>query len=360
MKQQMANGNCSSHLTFPPENYLNRSSNESTAIPSLPAHTYVVSSNLLPPDAEGDAYELSKGANKLPSRSPKPPSSVNSARQLLDPKSFGNPNSSCSTMPASSKRSPSSEPTPTDSTSKLTVVHTTAAGPATEDADYGIGNHIERLHGVAERTDRPSKRQRLDEDEKGGNKAMFTSTIRKGGELGEYVKEKQTEGLQDPRHLVDLTGGMCSQAFYICVCSLHLDLANSTIDDDEVVIVSENPVEDEGDKEVCYGRIDCTKVNAHQYPTPSSKAMSFKGNSHWPSMKLVLWRMPGKDNVIRVLDAVGKDFGLVDFRTSVGLARIMDSTGVKYRVQARLSSRKRSPWEYPGQACSVYLDMVIK
>ena len=77
-------------------------------------------------------------------------------------------------------------------------------------------------------------------------------------------------------------------------------------------------------------------------------------------MKLVLQRLPGKDNRIRVLDPAGNDFGTVDVRTSTGLARIMDMKNTKFRTQARLEARKRFPYEYPGQDCSQYLDMVIK
>ena len=77
-------------------------------------------------------------------------------------------------------------------------------------------------------------------------------------------------------------------------------------------------------------------------------------------MKLELKRLPGKDNIIRVLDPIGRDFGNVDARTSVGLARIMDSRNPTFRTQAKLQARKRRQNEMPGRDCSEYFDMVIK
>ena len=76
-------------------------------------------------------------------------------------------------------------------------------------------------------------------------------------------------------------------------------------------------------------------------------------------MKVILKRLPGKDNIIRVLDPMHKDFGTVDARASVGLARIMDSPVLKLRCSARLTSRKRKQYEIPGQECSEMLDMAI-
>ena len=100
------------------------------------------------------------------------------------------------------------------------------------------------------------------------------------------------------------------------------------------------------------------KVNAHLIPNPSSK-VSYYGRAHWPAMKLQLHRLPGRDNIIRVLDPTNKDFGNVDVRTSQGLARLMDSRNPKIRVQARLNIRNKAPNEAAGQPCSSYFDMFI-
>ena len=101
-----------------------------------------------------------------------------------------------------------------------------------------------------------------------------------------------------------------------------------------------------------------TKVLAHVIPNPGMKA-TYLTKSDWPSMKLQFRRFPGKDNIIRVLDPTGKDFGNVDVRTSQALTRIMDSPGTKYRTQARLNVRKRQSGQIPGNPCSEYLDMTV-
>ena len=124
-------------------------------------------------------------------------------------------------------------------------------------------------------------------------------------------------------------------------------------DDEEVTMIS-----DSGQKEVCYGRIDSTRVHAHSIPCPSGKAV-YLSKGQWPSMRLDLRRHPGKDNIIRVIDPTGKDFGNVDVRTSLGLAKIMDSKNPKFRAQARLNPRNRNTDDYPGKDCSEYFDMTI-
>ena len=137
----------------------------------------------------------------------------------------------------------------------------------------------------------------------------------------------------------------------------YLNFSHSYLDDDpeDLIVVS-----DSGNREVCYGRLDNSKVHAHQVPTPSQKSLMFNMGSQWPVIKLALQRLPGKDNVIRVLDPQGKDFGTVDVRTAMGLARIMDSRVPKFRTQAKLQPRKRRQNEYPSQPCSEYFDMVVK
>ena len=130
-------------------------------------------------------------------------------------------------------------------------------------------------------------------------------------------------------------------------------MINRLGDDDDPVFVSES-----NDKEVCYGRIESTKVSAHLIPNPGMKA-TYLTKSDWPAMKLQLRRFPGKDNIIRVLDPTGKDFGNVDVRTAQGLTRIMDSKNPKFRTQARLTIRKKKPAEIPGSPCSEYLEMSV-
>lgn len=109
---------------------------------------------------------------------------------------------------------------------------------------------------------------------------------------------------------------------------------------------------------MCYGRLQHTKVQAHQLPSPSGKAV-YISKGDWPAMRLQLKRFPGKDHIIRVIDPMGKDFGNVDLKTSLALARIMDSKSPRFRTQARIPIRKRQPNDYPGKECSEYFDITI-
>lgn len=85
----------------------------------------------------------------------------------------------------------------------------------------------------------------------------------------------------------------------------------------------------------------------------------YLSKAQWPPMRLDLRRHPGKDSIIRVIDPMGKDFGNVDVKTSLALAKVMDSRNPKFRTQARLLSRNRKTDEYPGKECSEYFDITI-
>ena len=117
-------------------------------------------------------------------------------------------------------------------------------------------------------------------------------------------------------------------------------------------------MENANDREVCYGRIDNAKVQAHLVPTPNPKA-TYLSKTDWPSIKLHLQRYPGKNMIIRVIDPAGKDFGNIDVRTSLGLSPVMDSKFSKIRIQARLDPRKKKLNEFPGQFCSEYYNATI-
>lgn len=221
-----------------------------------------------------------------------------------------------------------------------------------EGEGQGMGNLIERIHNVTHREDRPRKRQKFeqirgeDDDQK---KTSFAGGG-KGGEIGEYMKQKRKEGQSGvgPNSVVDLTGGRHSLIHYCEAFKLIYLLA----DDGDVVIAKAE------DKEVCYGRLDSTKVQAHAIPNPGMKA-TYLSKSDWPTMKLRLQRLPGKGQIIRVFDPTDKDFGNVDLRTAQGLTRIMDSKSTKFRTQARLNIRNRKPDEIPGDCCSEYLEMTL-
>lgn len=278
-------------------------------------------------------------------------SSQSEARRLLDPKGFDK------LSRQRDEQKPAVE-------SSLSSHHQSANGPShpVKDNVYqhgfdgyeglGIGSLIERVHNVSQREDRPPKRQKTEpfEDNDNDEKANFGGGG-KGGDLGEYIKEKKKEGIAkygSINSVVDLTGGMSP------ISSSTISSAETSIgDDDEIVIVS-----DSQEREVCYGRIGDTKVQAHQLPTPSGKAM-YLSKGQWPAMKLLLRRHPGKDYIIRVIDPMGKDVGNVDIRTSQALSKIMDSRNPKFRTQARLNARVRKNGDYPSKECSEYFDMTI-
>ena len=123
-------------------------------------------------------------------------------------------------------------------------------------------------------------------------------------------------------------------------------------DDDDVVVVGDNL-----DQIVCYGRVEGTKVQAHKVPFPGQRATYFTKNE-WPGMKLKLIRYPGNNAIIRIEDPTGQDFGNVDVKTSLGLAKLMDSN-FHVRTQARLNVRQKKPNEFPGSHCSEYYDMIV-
>ncbi|MCJ1282251.1 hypothetical protein MMC26_001574 [Xylographa opegraphella] len=204
-----------------------------------------------------------------------------------------------------------------------------------EDESVGMGGLIERVHNVSAREERPIKKLKTqhNEDEITGTKAVFGGSG-KGGDIGEYMRMKRKEGQAEavqPFSIVDLT----------------------TDNDDDVTAV-----ENMNDREVCYGRIDNAKVQAHMVPTPNPKA-TYLSKTDWPSIKLHLQRYPGKNMIIRVMDPAGKDFGNIDVRTSLGLSPVMDSHFSNVRIQARLDPRKKKPNEFPGQFCSEYYNATI-
>ncbi|KAL8693737.1 MAG: hypothetical protein Q9218_001482 [Villophora microphyllina] len=333
MKKQMANG--TPNDSFPASSQSRRRHNsepldsDADLQDSFPFKTY----------SKDDAHNVSKGrgkrlANSDAPQTPPPPTAFN-PRQLLDPKRFqqstkqvskdrSSPNSN-GLLHKFDEQPPSREPPPGEP-------------PPSEENASGMGAMIEHIHGVSQREDRPQKRQKVDHDDEDGVKATFSGGS-KGGEIGEYLKQKRKEGTDEVQAaaassaVVDLTGG----------------------DDEDIVLIS-----DSQEKEVCYGRIEGTKVNAHQIPDPGNKA-NYLSKTEWPTMRVHLKRFPGSDNIIRVLDPADKDFGNIDVRTAQGLAKLLDSKNPKYRAQARLMSRKKGvgPSEYPTAPCSEYLDLIV-
>ncbi|KAL8713258.1 MAG: hypothetical protein Q9225_006810 [Loekoesia sp. 1 TL-2023] len=288
--------------------------------------------------SKDDAHITFKGRGKrLPfSDSPRnshasAPAPTFSARQLLDPKGFQQTSKQLhkdTSSPKANGVKESAKQNPPDDSTNFNR----------ESSNFqGLSGMIERIHGVSNRNERPQKRQKTEHEDDESKKVTFAGGG-KGGEIGEYLKEKRKNGEDEAQKtvaasVVDLTGG----------------------DDEDIVVVS-----DSQEKEVCYGRLEGTKVYAHQLPDPGNKA-NYLSKTEWPTMKLQLKRFPGNDNIIRVLDPTGKDFGNVDIRTSQGLAKLLDSKNPKYRAQARLLGRKKKDTrdQYPTAPCSEYLDIIV-
>ena len=82
----------------------------------------------------------------------------------------------------------------------------------------GMGSFIERMHGVANREDRPQKRQKRETEIPDGKeeqvKAAFTGGAGKGGVIGEYMRNTKAEGTEEATKagsIVDLTTGGLSR-----------------------------------------------------------------------------------------------------------------------------------------------------
>lgn len=290
-----------------------------------------------PYKSEDNADVYFKGQGKRLPDSDLPPRSGTSPNfsplQLLDPKGFQqNPKSK-------SKDSPSTPANPYNSTSSNSPEFLQASQSSEKLPEpRGLGGMIERIHGVSQRQERPQKRQKIGNEDEANSKVAFTGGG-KNGEIGQYLRQKRNEGQIEAEaaasaSVVDLTGG-------------------DEEEEEDIVLIS-----DSQDKEVCYGRIEHTKVLAHQVPDPGIKA-NYLSKSEWPTMKLQFKRFPGSDNIIRVLDPTGKDFGNVDVRTSQALAKLLDSKNPKYRAQARLMTRKKKSPQYPTAPCSEYLDLIV-
>ena len=128
------------------------------------------------------------------------------ARQLLDPKGFRTSKRESSlgrTAPETGLTHESSESDAGNLRSKRLF---------SGDDGQGMGGLIERVHNVTSREATPRKKQKVAEAEDGqaGKPKAVFSGGGKGGDIGQYLQEKQKEG-QDlaicPKAVVDLTKG---------------------------------------------------------------------------------------------------------------------------------------------------------
>lgn len=101
-------------------------------------------------------------------------------------------------------------------------------------------------------------------------------------------------------------------------------------------------------------------LTARQVPTPKSKTAMISNQSHWMAMSVSLYRRPGPHSVIGIADPTGVDCGQLDARVAPALCSLMaGATTTGLRLQARLDSRKKQPFEYPGQLISASYGITI-
>lgn len=127
-------------------------------------------------------------------------------RQLLDPKGFNTihrKKESDSFVDVS--KSPPHTPT-------FEFIDGSQKRNQSDSEEYGMGNMIERVHNITERQERPHKRQKTGKDDDGEEertKATFSGGG-KGGEIGEFMKQKREEGEKESgpsKGVIDLTEG---------------------------------------------------------------------------------------------------------------------------------------------------------
>ncbi|RDW79772.1 hypothetical protein BP6252_04410 [Coleophoma cylindrospora] len=189
----------------------------------------------------------------------------------------------------------------------------------------GMGQMLERMHNVEDRSMLPQKRRKIHNDSLDDARTPGFTGGGKGGVLGQYMKEKKEEGRKE-----------------IIAKGTSVDLS---VDDEQDVVI----VGDSGDKEVCYGRIEGAEINAFKVPTPKPGAVAMS-NNYWPQVKIVLRRRVGdKTTVIHAVDSTRSVIGCVDVNTAIGICPILDS---KYniRTSCRILTRPKRQDDLPPGA----------
>ena len=178
--------------------------------------------------SKDDAYHVLENKGKKTFSSPNSTTAGQAAsdtfdpRHLLDPRGFKNDQRQRNSMSASTGSS-SHQPThpnrqlesrPFESNEEPYESNENGLHKRDRE-DYegqGMGNMIERMHNVSQREERPQKKSKVENDEfdiEDDNKVRFVGGG-KGGEIGEYLKEKKKQGIAESgpvSAVVDLTGG---------------------------------------------------------------------------------------------------------------------------------------------------------
>lgn len=286
-------------------------------------------------------------------------SSNGAARPTFDPKAL--------LAPRSAKRDPAR-----DSKDTANSYQAMLAGNSTPQEHGANGTHaskvtgaaslIETMHNIEKREERPYKRQKKDSDDEleqdqTRKKDTFTGGG-KGGVIAQHIKDQRKEGASEAT-TIDLTNdGMFSSSFG--ALTVPTDMNAVGVESDELQIISQTIAPDDANKEVCLGRIENARVNAHRVPTPKIGGVQSMGK-FWPPMRVALHRRPGSNTqIIGVTDPMGKDFGTIDVRVAMALVPLMDSNAKwKPRFTARLDQRPKLGKDYPGSQCSEHFAITI-
>lgn len=197
----------------------------------------------------------------------------------------------------------------------------------------GMASMLERQHNVVGRDMFPQapKRRKVEHDES-DRKMQFTGGAGQNGVLGTYMKEQREQGRKE--------------------ASAHgtKGPAIALLDDDDDIVLLENP----GDKEVCYGRVEGAEINTHKVPCPKPGPSTSLHGNNWPQVRLQLRRRVGdKTTVIHVYDGTRELIGCVDTNTSIALVPLLDAN-FKLRTSGRILSRpKKADDPQPGDNVSL-------
>lgn len=223
MKKQMAHGNALSSEFQSSDLSSHHNSEAPTTQTLLPDHLNQATFDMLGPDA--DLESMNEG--KKTAKAPVPMQAASNGfdpRRLLDPKGFDKTSRAIEEagIPADAQ---STLPTGFTSPHHYTNGHAHpefefSTGQTKHDQDHnewqGLGGLIEKAYNIGHREERPQKRQRLAQPEnfeEDGEKPHFNGRGGKGGDLGEYVRKKKQEGVEEsgavPNTVVDLTQGSC-------------------------------------------------------------------------------------------------------------------------------------------------------
>ena len=120
-------------------------------------------------------------------------------------------------------------------------------------------------------------------------------------------------------------------------------------------------VKDNGNDDICIGKVKQTYIQAHMVPNPDPK--KYFGNNGGQSRIKVSFRRGGAKNItILVTDGLSKEFGKVDLKTAQGLAPLIDgakAAGLKWL--AWTEPRRKQPNEgSPGTPFSGLIGMTLQ